>query len=240
MPEILFFSAIIMAAGFLQGLTGFGFVLIALPLLDLFLPLKTIIPLACLLALCISLALSLQLRKHVDLKCITLLFAATLPAVPFGVYLLKHVPAPYLSITLGALMVAFTSHQLLARPAQRDLGTGWTLFAGLISGALAGSIGAGGPPVIIYSTLRPWDKNRAKATLALYFLLSGIFVSSTHAVSGLITDDVIRLFLHALPALAAGIALGSIAYGRISDHGYRRLALVLVLTLGGLMLFRNV
>ena len=239
MAETLFFWAIILASGFLQGLTGFGFVLISLPLLDLFLPLKTIIPLVCLLALLTSLTLSIQLRSHVEWKSILLLLAATLPAVPAGVYLLKHVPAQYLSIALGTIMVAFTAHQLLVRPVQRDLGVGWTLFAGLLSGALAGSIGAGGPPVIVYSALRTWDKNRAKATLALYFVASGMFVSTTHAVSGLITDEVIRLFLNALPALIAGIVLGTVTYARISDKGYRRLALILVLVLGSLMLFRN-
>jgi len=123
-------------------------------------------------------------------------------------------------------------------PRQRKLGTGCPLFARLVFGTLAGSIG-GGPPVIIYSTIRPRDKNKAKATPTLYFQVSGIFVWSTHAVSGLITDDVIQLFLRALPTLAGGIALGAFAYGRISDHGYRRQALVLVLAPGCLILFRN-
>ncbi|MDD3313717.1 sulfite exporter TauE/SafE family protein [Pseudodesulfovibrio sp.] len=121
----------------------------------------------------------------------------------------------------------------------RPLGRGWTLTAGFISGLLAGSIGAGGPPVIIYSTLCPWDKDRSKGTLAIFFLISGIVVASTHAASGLTTAEVVHLFLISLPALALGILGGTFAYGRISDRDARRLALYLVLALGCLMVWRN-
>ena len=47
-------------------------------------PIKTIIPLACLLALCICLILSIQLRKAISFRNIALLFAATVPAIPIG------------------------------------------------------------------------------------------------------------------------------------------------------------
>jgi len=239
MPDSILLSLIVAAAGFLQGLTGFGFVLIALPLLHFLIPLKTIIPLVCLLALCVSFVLAIQLRRHVNYKDIALLLTGTIPGVPLGVYLLKQVPAQYLSLALGALMIAFTLHQALARPVCRPLGKGCAPAAGFLSGLLSGSIGAGGPPVIIYSTLCPWDKHRSKGTLATYFLISGMVVSGTHAASGLTTAEVVHLFLISLPALAVGILGGTFAYGRISDKGARRLALYLVLALGCLMIVRN-
>lgn len=240
MVETIALAVIILAAGFLQGLTGFGFVLIALPLLDMFLPLKTIIPLACLLALCISVTLSLQLRKAICFRNIALLFAATVPAIPVGVYVLKRVPPEFLGIALGSLMIAFTSYQLAAKPTPRHLGRAWTVIAGFLSGVLGASIGAGGPPVIIYSAMQPWEKDRAKGTLAFYFLISGAMVSSMHAASGLITKEVLRLFAMSLPSLAAGIMLGLYAYTRLSDIHYRKLAFVLVFCLGCMLLYNSI
>ena len=240
MIETIALSFIILAAGFLQGLTGFGFVLIALPLLDMFLPLKTIIPLACLLALCISLILSLQLRKSIGFGKIALLFAATVPAIPMGVYVLKRVPPEYLGIALGLLMISFTAYQLLANPIPRHLGRGWTMLAGFLSGVLGASIGAGGPPVIIYSAMQPWEKDRAKGTLAFYFLISGATVSTMHSASGLITHEVLRLFALSLPSMAVGILLGLYAYSRLSDAHYRKLAFVLVFGLGCMLLYNSI
>ena len=239
MIETIALAFIILAAGFLQGLTGFGFVLIALPLLDMFIPLKTIIPLVCLLALFISLTLSIQLRKAIVFSNIALLFAATVPAIPIGVYVLKHVPPQYLGIALGLLMISFTAYQLLANPVPRHLGHPWTVLAGFLSGVLGASIGAGGPPVIIYSATQPWEKDRAKGTLAFYFLVSGAMVSSMHAASGLITREVLRLFVLSLPSMFIGILIGLYAYSRLSDAHYRKLAFVLVLGLGCMLLYNN-
>lgn len=240
MFEIIALAFIVIVAGFLQGLTGFGFALIALPLLGLFIPLKTIIPLVLMLAILISLTLSIQLRRSIRMRIIGVLFLATLPGIPVGVYTLKHLSAETLSLALGLLMVIFTTYQLLIKPRPKPLGLPYTLTAGFLSGILTGSISAGGPPVIIYSAVQPWTKDEAKATLAFYFLISGGVALATHAVTGLVTSDVIHYFTISCPALIIGILSGTFAYKHMSDHGYRKLAIVLVFILGWMMIFKNV
>lgn len=240
MLEIIVLPLIIVAAGFLQGLTGFGFVLIALPLLGLFVPLKTVIPLLNMLALCISVYLSLKMRQSIRFRNITMLFLATLPGIPLGVYTLQQVSAQWLSLALGVLMISFTGYLFLAKPKPRPLGMPWTLSAGFFSGILAGSIGAGGPPVIIYSSMQPWSKDESKGTLAFCFSITSLLVLANHAISGLITKDVLEYFTIFSPALAIGIALGVFAYKHISDQGYRKLAFFLVFLLGCMMIFKNI
>ncbi|WP_404823691.1 sulfite exporter TauE/SafE family protein [Pseudodesulfovibrio thermohalotolerans] len=77
MLETVSIILIVLAAAFLQGLTGFGFGLIALPLLGFFLSIKTSVPLMVLLALIISLYLTIRLRKCINLKCTFTLLAAS-------------------------------------------------------------------------------------------------------------------------------------------------------------------
>ncbi|OIQ51625.1 Sulfite exporter TauE/SafE [Pseudodesulfovibrio hydrargyri] len=240
MLETLAIVAIVLAAAFLQGLTGFGFGLIALPLLGFFMGIKTSVPLMVLLAAIISIYLSLRLRKSIDLKSAFTLLAASLIGIPLGVYILKRVPAQGLSICVGVIMVAFTSYQFLARPKPRSFGKRLTVLAGFFSGVLGGSLGVSGPPVIVYTALQPWTKDRAKATLACFFALSNVVIIATHAASGMLTGEVLHLYALCLPALLAGIFLGIKAYDRLSDNGYRQLALALVFTLGCMMLYRNI
>lgn len=240
MFETTLIASIVIAAGFLQGLTGFGFVLIALPLLGLFIELKIVIPLVVMLAVFISLTLSIQLRHSIRFKNITLLFLATLPGFPVGAYILKNLSTQPLALSVGALMVSFTAYQLFSSPNRRSLGHSITMLTGFISGTLTTSIGAGGPPVIIYSTIHPWSKDETKATLAFYFFISGTIAVATHAYNGLISSEVLQYFTVSLPALAMGIALGLFSYKRISDHGYRKLAIVLVFVLGCLMIYKNI
>lgn len=240
MPETIAIISIVLVAAFVQGLTGFGFGLIALPLLGFFLNIKISIPLMVLLAAFISLYLSVRLRKHADLKCIFTLMLATLPGIPLGVYVLKAVSPQTLSIVLGAIMIAFTSHQLIVRPKPMLLGRMATGLAGFACGVLSASVGAGGPPVIIYTAVQPWPKDKAKATLAVYFAASGFMVALSHALSGMITREVMTLCALSLPTLILGIFLGTQAYKRISDRGYRRLAFGLVFLLGCMILYRNI
>jgi hypothetical protein len=243
MPEaitIISIVSIVLSAAFLQGLTGFGFGLIALPLLGLFLDIKTIVPLMILLAVIISIYLSFCLRKSINLKCAFTLLAASLTGIPLGVYALKQISPQGLSICVGVIMVAFTSYQLLVRPNPRPFGRRLTVLAGFCSGVLGGSLGVSGPPVIIYTTLQPWPKDRAKATLACFFALSNMFIIAAQAMSGMITVEVLHLYALCLPALLTGIFLGVKAYAHLSDIGYRQLALALVFLLGCMMLYRNI
>jgi hypothetical protein len=240
MFETLAIVSIVLAAAFLQGLTGFGFGLIALPLLGFFLDIKTSVPLMVLLAVIISIYLSFSLRKSIDLKCAFTLLSASLVGIPLGVYALKQIPTRGLSLCVAVIMVVFTSYQFLVRPEPRSFGKRLTVLAGFCSGVLGGSLGVGGPPVIIYTALQPWTKERAKATLACFFALSGVAVIATQAASGMITGEVLHLYAVSLPALLSGIFLGTRAYERLSDHGYRRLALALVFLLGCMMLYRNI
>ncbi|WP_319584926.1 sulfite exporter TauE/SafE family protein [uncultured Pseudodesulfovibrio sp.] len=240
MPETIAIVSIVLMAAFLQGLTGFGFGLIALPLLGFFLDIKTSVPLMILLAVIISVYLSIRLRKSIDLKCTFTLLVSSLVGIPLGVYALKQVQPRGLSLCVGAIMVVFTSYQFLARPRPRSFGKRLTALAGFCSGILGSSLGVGGPPVIVYTALQPWSKDKAKATLACFFALSGFAVIASHAISGMITAKVLHIYALSLPALVAGIFLGTKAYKHLSDRGYRQIALGLVFLLGCMMLYRNI
>ena len=231
---------IVLLAAFLQGLTGFGFALIALPLLEFFIDIRISVPLMVLLGTLISLHLSLRLRKSINLKSVLTLTLATLPGIPLGTYALKHLPTQGLSIGIGAVMILFTSYMLLLKPKPRELGMAATSLAGLSCGVIGSSIGAGGPPIIIYTTLQPWDKDQAKGTMAFYFSICGLLTIASHAFSGMITEEIMHMYTMSLPSLAAGIWLGTSAYKRLSDDSYKRLAFILVFILGCIMLYNNI
>ena len=42
---------------------------------------------------------------------------------------------------------------------------GWAYLVGFLSGGLGGTIGANGPPVIIYTSAQPWSNDKIRVTL---------------------------------------------------------------------------
>lgn len=239
MHEYLLLVLVVAFAGFVQGFSGFGSIMIALPLLSQFIDIKTIIPLVALFALYINGSLILQLHNHCRWKRYVPMLVATLPGIPLGVYILKTVPVSVLTLMTGIIIFLFSLYSLFASTPTRRLGNFWAAVAGFTAGCLGGSIGANGPPIIIYTSLQPWTKDEIKANMVIYFLIAGVFISSMHATAGLITLNVLTYFAIGFPVLALSVFVGARCYKRLTDRNYRQLINILILALGVLMVIRG-
>ncbi|XPV77500.1 MAG: sulfite exporter TauE/SafE family protein [Desulfovibrio sp.] len=224
-------------AGFVQGLTGFGSVLISLPILAVFLPFKTLIPLISLFALCINIVLMFQLYRSIPTQKLIPLLIGTAPGIYAGVHLLTTFPEHILEICLGIIISGFAAYSLVGKEITLQnnsplIPTG----AGFLAGCLGGSIGANGPPIIIYSTVLKGDRHIMKSLMCGYFFFAGIGISSMHGYKGLLTEDVMQYFYQGLPALGGGILLGTVIYKMIGETTYRKSVMLLILCLGIFML----
>ena len=107
MTVYFFLFLIFLVAGFTQGVNGFGFGLLAIPLLSLFIDIKTGVPLCSLLGILITAFLSLRLRKHIDRRKILPLLLGCIPGVAAGTLVLKKAPTELLSVLMGVMLIAY-------------------------------------------------------------------------------------------------------------------------------------
>lgn len=225
--------AIVCIAGIVQGLTGFGSVLVALPLLALLLPMTEAVPFVCLVALCMNLQMLPELRGNIVWKPAALLTLASLPGLILGVLALRTISPSALSAILGAMTLAFS----LRNPGRtRPLGTLSCLVAGFLSGWLNGAIGAGGPPAVAYASLQPWSKDEIKATLLAFFLVGGAGIVIAHTLSGLYTPHILGTFAASIPALILGVWWGTRWYDGMNAATYRKAVCIVLLLMGLLSL----
>ena len=232
MTPYLLTGLVYLLAGFTQGYTGFGSALIAIPLLTLFLDLKTAVPVSVLSGLAITLVLALALRRELERQKLMPLILGALPGVALGVFLLQELSSDLLRILLGGLLIAYSMFGLLFRLPRRRRHLAWACFAGFGSGLLGSTLSTIGPPAIVYTSLTPWSRDQIKATLSGFFLASTAAVACAHAFTGLITWPVISLFSAACPALLLGVALGLWVSKRTGEQDYRRVVLVLLIGMG--------
>lgn len=179
-------------AGFIQGLSGFGSGLLALPFLILFLGVKMAIPLVALYGVALTLLLIVQLRQFWDWKKIYPLCAGSVPGVPVGVWLLNVLDAQIIQWIVGLVLILYALYSLLKRPAVMELSNGWAYLSGFLAGCLGGSISASGPPVIVYTSFQPWstsDKGHSPRILYYIRVASNNFPSNW----GLMTESVFFL-----------------------------------------------
>jgi len=238
METYLFIGVIAFCAGFIQGLSGFGSVLLSLPLLALFLEVKTAIPVVALFGVALTTFLLVQLRKYWEWKKIYPLCLGSLPGVPLGVWFLQRTEAQFIQWAVGAVLIVFALFSLFLKPAFRATGKGWAYVSGFIAGCLGGAISAAGPPVIVYTSLQAWSKDQIKVTLQGFFIISGIVVVIFQTLGGLVTERVLWYFFVALPLLLGGTWVGSLLYGRMQEETYRKTLLIFMGILGLFMILK--
>ena len=226
-----------LAGGFVNGLTGFGTAMTALPIWA-----HALLPtLASPLAVACSVAGQLQtlpaIWHAIDFRRLLSFVAGGVLGVPLGVMLLPRIEVALFKATIGALLVASCAFLLLyrrrggwnggGRPADAAVG-----FAGGILGGLAG---LSGMLPTLWAELRGWEKDARRAVFQGFNLSILAFALASHGVAGFLSAELGRVLLMALPATIAGAWMGRRLYGRLDTAAFGRVVLVLLLA-GGVVL----
>jgi uncharacterized membrane protein YfcA len=98
---------VMLIATMVKALFGFGEALVAMPLLTLFMGVRTATPLVALMTTTTTGALVWQNRRNVELGSVWRLIVAAVVGVPIGVYFLRVVPE--MIVTRGLGIVRFCS-----------------------------------------------------------------------------------------------------------------------------------
>ena len=238
MPFSLSIGLIFLSAGIVQGLTGFGSALVAIPLLCLLIDIKQAVPLCSLNGMVITTVLFIQLRKQADLRKVIPLFVGSIPGVFIGATLLKSVDSGLIKTFLGILLIVYSLYSLKATPRKTELHRIWGWVAGFLSGAIGAAFSAGGPPTIIYTTLNGWTKDEIKATICSAFFFSVFLIIFAHALNGLTTRTVITRFIFSCPFVLTGTITGAALYRRLPEKNYLQLIYIFLIIMGVMLIFQ--
>jgi uncharacterized membrane protein YfcA len=232
--------AVVFVAGLIQGLSGFGSALIAVPLLALMLPVETLVPYMAVLGILVSASNLLHLHRSVRFKPVVPLLGGYVLGTPVGVYFLTRAPESAILGSLGVFIGAYALLSLLGHQPRSAWLREQRVGLGALSGALGAAFSTNGPPIILHVAAHPdWNADRQKATLAVFFLLSSIITVTAHGLSGLVTAEVVSCFLWSSPMILIGTLSGIWLYGRLGEHDYRRLTFALLLATGVLLVIRS-
>ena len=150
---------------FVRATFGFGDALIAMPLLALIIDIRTATPLVALVGNTIALLIFWKTWRSIHLKSAWKLVSSAVLGVPIGILLLKTAYVARIKFILGVVIIAFSVFELV-RPKFHLEGEGKSPFLfGFLGGILGGAYNTGGPPVVIYGTLRRFPPDVFRATL---------------------------------------------------------------------------
>lgn len=216
----------VFAGGFVQGCTGFGYAMIVTPPLLVFVEPRLAVPVIAVLALGNSGYVAVHCRHHVRRTIVLPLVAGGLLGLPIGIYFLSRIDAEAMKFAIGTLMLLVAAMML----------TGWSApmrrqavalpFVGTLSGFLSGSTGLGGPPIVLFLTSQETKKEVFRGNIVAYFTIQGTVGVFAYAYTGLLTSEAFWLTLVFAPTMVVGSYLGIRMGDRISEKGFRRIAIV--------------
>ncbi|MCI0507535.1 MAG: sulfite exporter TauE/SafE family protein [Gammaproteobacteria bacterium] len=230
--ELYLIISIVMLAGFIQGLSGFGSAIIAIPLLTFFLDIKTTVALVTMLGIIIGLINTRELIQHSQYRRLAPLLASSLCGIPVGVIFITSVQEDAVLLILSILLVSYSLYTMRGLKIGFFSHPSFAYIAGFFSGWLGATLSISGPPVILYTTAQNWTAKEKKSVLASYFLLVSILTAIGFYISGMLNDEVMILFGYSVIPLIAGTYLGILAFNKITGTYQNIIINIFVLGLG--------
>lgn len=228
---------IIFLASFVQGVTGFGFALIAVPLLSKMIPLQSVVPIIVLFSFFSNIMILLQAKQHIDFKKIKLLLVSSLIAAPLGTYLLIVVNSNLLKMLIGIFIIVFALILIKGYKFPIKNERIGIIPVGFASGLLNGSISFSGPPVVLFLSNQGVEKNVFRANLTAYAFILNIVTIGFYLLGGLINKEVINYTCWFIFAMILGVLLGNKVVNKINESQFRKITLLLIIFSGAWTIF---
>ena len=227
-------------AGFVQGLSGFAFGLVALSFWAWVLDPKLAATLSVFGALTGQLLAAFTVRRGFNLKTLLPFVLGGLAGIPLGVYLLPLLDMHWLKAILGTLLVLWCPAMLLSRQLPRVTGGGRAAdgvvgFAGGIMGGLGGFTGT---LPTLWCTLRGYERDVQRSVVQNFNLSMLLVTMGTYVGTGIVTREMLPMFAIVAPAMLIPTLLGTRLYIGISDLRFRQIVLSL-LTVSGIALLAS-
>lgn len=224
--------AIFFFAAFGQAITGFGFALVGMPLTTFVLGAPTAAPLVALAGLTLYTINLVRYHESINWREVVRLGSTAALGVPIGIWGLANLSESIIKIVLGLMLIGYAVYSL-ARPVTSFLPVPrWGYLFGFATGCLGGAYNIPGPPLIVYGTLRQWQRDEFRAVLQTLFFLTGILTVASHYFTHHLTFDIWTLYVTTAPALLLGILSGALIDRYINRELFRRIVIATIFILG--------
>jgi len=240
-PPYLIVAVGAAVAGFVQGLSGFAFGLVAMGIWAWSLDPVLAGPLVVFGSLIGQLMASGSLLRVANPWRALPFVLGGIAGVPLGVVLLRYINPVAFKASVGVLLVVWCPLMLFARGLPRihwggrwaDAGVGW------IGGIMGGVGGLTGPAPILWATLRGWDRHAQRAVFQVFNICMSALTLTVYFVSGTIPHRALPLFAVMAPAMLVPSLTGYRLYRHISDVTFRRVVLGLLTVSGAVLMISS-
>lgn len=225
-------------AGFVQGLSGFAFGMVAMSFWAWVLAPQEAAVLSVFGSLVGQVISAITVRRGFEWARLRPFILGGLAGIPLGVLLLPHLDMAWFKALLGGMLVLWCPVMLLSGRLPR-LQRGGRLAdgsVGLAGGVMGGLGGFTGTLPTLWCTLRGYPKDVQRSVIQNFNLSMLAVTMGSYLATGLVTRPMLPLFAIVAPAMLIPSLLGSRLYIGISEARFRQIVLGLLCLSGAALL----
>lgn len=239
--EIIIFCCIWLAAGFLNGMTSFGALMFAIPLLTFLMDAKEAIVLGCVTSLAITTPIAYWYRKKLPIRKFFWASLSCTAGVPLGIAILQRASVSSILLCSSAILISFLIWQIAFSQFQNcQQFPFWGIIpAGFISGVVMGATGMSGPVLAMYALMRHWPKETSLVIINTMCLVATFFFIYIQWKNGMLTSIIFKASLISMPITALGVLLSFPVLKRIDNFIFRKLLIIMLLISALILIYRG-
>lgn len=230
--------------GFINGFAGFGTALMSLGLWLQVLPAWQAVAIVAVMSVVSGVQSLWLIRSAIRPGLIHLPYflIPALMTLPVGTYAIVFLNVSAIKMILGMLMLVYgvffsIKGKLPQLSSDSRLGD---VLVGLTGGFLGGLASLSGPVPTMWCAMKPWSKHETSAVLRPFNVTVLAIAAVVYLFKGYYTQQTLVFLVAALPITLLFSRLGVYCFKKLTDSGYRRVLIAMMLMSGVSLLIREV
>lgn len=232
----------VLVGSILQRVSGTGVGLVVAPVLSLLMGPATGVLVTNAATVCSGFMITLAVRRMVEWKHAAVLILSAIPGVVLGALVVRWVPAEWLQIGVGAVVLLALAITKFTHTAGQVNQQKAAVPAGLIGGFFNSTAGVAAPAMVVYSRITNWDQLRFAATMQPVFMSLGALSVGSKLIAGVhfaLPVPVFVAFGSLIVTIFVGITVGTWLSRRLDKAAAANLAMGLAAVGGVVVMVRG-
>lgn len=214
-------------AALVQSLSGFGFSLLAVPLMSLAVDVRLAVVVSTLVAMGTTATHAWKERSRAHAALARRLIAASFVGMPLGLLAFVRLSERHLKVGLGVTILVLTL-MLVRGVVIDDSARAREWMLGLLSGALATSLSTNGPPLVFVLHARGLKPEEFRGTINRVFFVVNFVTLGLFLLAGRVTRDSLLLGGLVIPVVVVSTLVGYGLRRHVDERRFRGLVLFLL------------
>jgi len=233
LATIVMSGMIILLAAIIRGFSGFGFALVAVPLLSMIMPPLSFVPIIFGMQVIAVLPGFKQTLQDVQWSQVVPLIPGGFLGTWGGLLILYRLNPEIIGIIIAIAVVLVAVFLLKGLRLSRQFSIFEITIIGILAGLLNGSASLPGPPVILAQLVTPNTDKMVRSNLIIFFTILSLLGIVSIISSGKLNETHVYLMATSAPFLILGTWLGErLFHNPLLFPYYRRISTYLLLLIG--------